>query len=467
VEIQPIKRVIKITIFDVSASSGEEMRAICSQNHLDRRGLGLVAKRMMTKLILGFAVGGVAGSVALAVDWAQYRGPNHDGSSPEKILDQWPSSGLHPVWTAPLTAGFSSMSLGGGKAFTLVQRQVDGVAQEVCVALDASSGKELWAAPLGVAKYDKGGDTGTSDNNGGDGPRSTPSVDDGRVYALSARLVLSCLGARSGKVLWQKDLIKEYAGRNIGWQNAASPLIDGNLVFVGGGGPGQSMLAFNKTNGNLVWKAHDEKITHASPVAATILGVRQIIFFMQSGLVSVKPEDGAVLWRYPFRYSVSTAASPVVSGDIVYCSAGYGVGASACRVTKTDEGFKATQLWFKPAKELNNHWSTPVCRDGYIYGLFGFKEFGKCPLKCVELATGKEMWSKDGFGPGNCLWVDGKLVVLSDAGDVVLVKASPDGYTELGRTHAVAGKCWSSPALANGRLYVRSTKEGACLELAR
>jgi outer membrane protein assembly factor BamB len=191
-----------------------------------------------------------------------------------------------------------------------------------------------------------------------------------------------------------------------------------------------------------------------------------VIFFTQNGLVGVETKTGKLLWRYPFRYSTSTAMTPVASGDMIYCSAGYGVGASACKITKTGNAFAATQLWFEPASVLNSHWSTPVSRDGYIYGLFGTKQFGRAPLECVELATGKIMWSHPDFGPGGCALVDGHVLVLSDAGDLVMVKADPKTYVETARSHAVDGKCWSSPAVSNGRIYARSTREGACLDVS-
>ncbi len=411
-----------------------------------------------------------AGAIAHAADWPQYRGPNLDGSTSEKISLKWPAGGPKALWKTPTPDGFSSFSVSGGQAFTLVMREVEGGPQEVCVALDANTGKELWMAPLGPLKLGDGGQAGTKDNGGGDGPRSTPTVSDGKVYVMSAKLILSCFDAKTGKVAWQKDLLKDFAGRNISWQNAASPLIEGNLVYVAGGGAGQSILAFNKQTGAVVWKAHDEKITHSTPVAATIHGVRQVVFFCQSGLVSVDAKDGKLLWKRPFKFAVSTAMTPIVAGDLVFCSAGYGVGGGAARISKDATGFKAEEIWFVPGHAgpdaVANHWSSPVYKDGHLYGMFQFKEYGSGPMKCVELATGKVKWSKPGFGPGNVILVGNNVLGLSDAGELVAVEATPTGYKEVSRAKTVEGKCWSTPVVSNGRVYVRSTKEAACLDVS-
>jgi outer membrane protein assembly factor BamB len=401
------------------------------------------------------------------VDWSQYRGPNHDGTSPEAILTSWPAAGLTQIWKHPLTDGFSAITVGGGKAFTLVKREIDGADQEVCVALDANTGNEIWAVPLGIAKYDGGGDSGTANNKGGDGPRSTPAYDSGKVYTYSSRMILKCMDASNGRQIWACDLIHEHDGHNIQWENASSPVVDYNLVFVAGGGPGQALLAFDKTDGHVVWKSQNDKMTQSTPVVADILGQRQVIFFTQNGLVSLLPTSGDVLWRYPFKFSVSAAMTPVVSGDIVYCSSAYGVGTGACKISKTDSGFQAAQLWFQPANVLQNHWSTPVVSHGYMYGISGQKQYGDAPLVCVEAATGKLMWSQKGFGPGGCTLVDGCVLVLSDAGDLILVKATPEGYQEAGRSHVLAGKCWNSAAVSGGRIYARSTKEGVSVDVSR
>ena len=156
-----------------------------------------------------------------------------------------------------------------------------------------------------------------------------------------------------------------------------------------------------------------------------------------------------------------------MSDDIVYCSAAYGVGASACKISKTDSGFQASQLWFQPANVLQSHWNTPVVSHGYLYGISGQAKFGKAPLVCVEIATGNIIWSQPGFGPGGCTLVDDYVLVLSDAGDLVLAKATPKGYQEAARTHVLAGKCWNSAGVSSGRIYARSTKEGVSLNVSR
>jgi len=398
-----------------------------------------------------------AGLAAWGGEWPQYRGPTGDGVSTDRILKQWPVGGPRSVWKKAVTDGFSSFAVSEGKAYTLVKRTISGQAQEVCLALNADTGTELWATPVGQAKYDYGA-------RDGDGPRSTPSIKGDRAYVLSAYLVLYCLNTADGQVIWSKDLVALYGGSVISWQNAASPLILDDLILVNCNGGSQRLAALRASDGSLVWRGQSDRMTHSTPVAATILGVPQVVFFTQSGLVSVVSTSGQVLWRYAFPYSTSTAASPVVAGDIVYCSASYGSGAGAVRITKSGSTWKATEIWRKPG-DLENHWSTPVHYNGYLYGLFGAASSTN-PLKCVDAATGEEQWSVSGFGPGGVLVVDGKILVLSQSGQLVLVEPDPSGYRELARYQALAGKCWNVPAVSNGRIYARSTKEAVCLDVA-
>jgi outer membrane protein assembly factor BamB len=408
-------------------------------------------------------------ATATAADWPSYRGPNSNGISEESgLATKWPASGPKVVWKTATPSGFSSFTIANGKAYTIVTRDVQGAPQETVVALDANTGKELWSYPIGIAKYDGGGNAGTKENGGGDGPRSTPTIDGGKVYAISADLAVVCLDAAKGTRLWARNLMKEHAGVNIRWKNAASPLIDGDLLFMAGGGPGQALLALNKNTGATVWKTQDDKMTHSTPVIGSVLGTKQVIFFTQEGLVAVAPANGAVLWRYSFPFNISTAISPVICGnDIVYCSAGYGVGAGAVKITKSGNTFTAKEIYRVTGdKALANHWSTPVYKDGFLYGMFQFKEYGTGPVKCVEAATGKIMWEQPGFGPGNVTVADGKIVALSDAGELVVIAANPKAYTELSRAKILAGKCWSTPVFSGGRVYARSTKEGVCLDVS-
>jgi len=238
--------------------------------------------------------------------------PQVDGVSRESIQCVFPGRRSQMPLARANACWLQARSLvEGGKAFTLVTRTLDGAASEVCLALDANSGKELWVALVGPAKYQGGGDSGAEGNSGGDGPRSTPAASGNRVYTYSPDMVLQCLDANSGKPVWAKDILKEFGGKNIGWKSAMSPVLDGGLVFIAGGGQGQSMMAFNQETGAVVWKTGDDAMTHATPVLATLLGTKQVIFMMQSGMVALEAATGRPLWRFAFPYRTSTACSPV------------------------------------------------------------------------------------------------------------------------------------------------------------
>ena len=415
----------------------------------------------MTGWCLGWAL------ACHGADWPGYRGPQGNGHSPEQISKSWPPGGPRVVWRVPSRGGFSSLVVADGVAAGMELRDFGGADQEAVVVRDAATGKELWARGLGTVKTGDGGQAGASGNDGGDGPRSTPAISGGRVYTFSAKLVLHCHDARTGAEVWKHDLVKEYSGRNISWQNAQSPVVEGGLVLVAGGGAGQSLLAFDKATGAVRWKAFDETITHATPVVSEILGRRQAIFFLKSGLLAVDPGTGKELWRYAFPFAISTAASPVVAGDIVYCSAGYGVGAGAARIVREGDGFVAKEVYRKAGnKPLANHWSTPVLHEGHLYGMFQFKEYGSGPVKCVDVATGAVKWEKPGFGPGHVIAIDRHVLALSDSGELVLIRATPSGYEEVVRADVLPGKCWTTPVISGGHVFARSTQEAVCLDVS-
>jgi outer membrane protein assembly factor BamB len=404
----------------------------------------------------------VLSASATAADWPQYRGPNGDGSTPDRVATNW---GAAPkvLWKTPAGVGFSSFAVAGNRCFTV--EGLDG--KEVLIARDVATGKKLWSAEIGASDYGhQGGNDGVGSNKGGDGPRSTPTIAGNVIVTTNADLVVHGHDAQTGRSLWKRDLVAGHDAKNIMWKNAASPLLEGGLIYVAGGGAGQAFLALNPQTGAVVAKAGEDTITHATPVAATIHGQRQIIFFMKSGLVSVEPKTLKTLWQASFPFNVSTAASPVVAGDLVYCSAGYGVGAAAFKVSKAGAEWKAEQVMRVPGdQKIANHWSTPVLHEGHLYGMFQFKKYGSGPVKAVALPDGDIKWEKDGFGPGHVVLTGGNVLALSDAGELVLFAAQPGAYKELARAKVLEGKCWTTPVVSNGLVFVRSTKEAAVLDL--
>ena len=402
---------------------------------------------------------------AVATDWPQYRGPNGDGTTPDKIASNW-GAGPKVLWKVSGGTGFSSFAVSGGKCFTIEGRDKGGL-REILVARDVATGRELWTTDLGGADYGhKGGNEGAANNRDGDGPRSTPTIAGKLVITTNADLVVQAHDAMTGKLVWKRDLIAEHSGKNIMWKNAASPLLEGGMIYVAGGGPGQAFLALNAQTGAVAAKTGDDTLTHATPIAATIHGQRQVIFFMKSGLTAFEPASLKQLWHADFPFNVSTAASPVVAGDLVYCSAGYGVGAAAFKITKAGTAWTVEQVMRVPGdKQIANHWSTPVLHEGHLYGMFQFKKYGSGPVKAVALPDGEVKWEKDGFGPGHAVLTNGNLLALSDAGELVLMAAQPAAYKELARAKVLEGKCWTTPTISNGLVFVRSTKEAACVDL--
>ena len=422
---------------------------------------------MKTRFLIAFLAGSLGGAALHALDWNQYRGLQSDNKTTETLAStDFLGKSKSLKWKAPTPLGFSSFAVVGSKAYTMVaEEDEDGLMREVCIALDLQTGKRAWSAWLTVMDYKSGGgNAGTSDNKGGDGPRSTPSVFGDKVWVYDSDMNLHCLSAKDGKSLWKVRVLKDHGGANIKWKNASAPLVVDDLVIVYGGGQGQSFLAFDRESGKLAWKSGSETATHATPITATIHGVRQVIFFCASGLVSVDPKSGSELWRQKFPFKVSTAASPVVAGDLVYCSAGYGVGAGLYRIVKKGNRMSSEEVWRK-ANDMFNHWSTPIYHEGHLYGMFGFKKYGQGPLQCIELESGEIKWSQDGYGPGNVILSGDKLIALSDIGELAVVAATPSKYTELSRSKVITGKCWSTPVFSNGLVLARSTKEAICLQV--
>jgi outer membrane protein assembly factor BamB len=434
-------------------------------------------------------------SVVGAADWPNYRGPTRDGVSTDRIVTNWSGSVTNPVWLVPVSNSLCSFSVSGGFAYSQANRFLDGTNREVCVGLSITNGAEVWSRDLDLAYYPT--DTGVGNN----GPRTTPVVIGDSVYVLTSYLKLYRLAATNGATIWQKDLLALYGGVLEDNQNSASPVIEDGLIFVNTcagttelGGVGVSnMMAFSTTNGALVWRYRNENMTQSTPVLATIQDVRQVIFATRTGVVSLNPTNGAFLWKfnYPFTFLsyADVMTSPVVYSNIVFIMGPriYSMGSAAYRVNLTNGTWYATnQLWAKtgnstPANDtVATWWTTPVVLDGFLYGQIGSTPSNQadsensvvCPLKCVDIQTGTIKWSTNNFGRGGILVVNKQLVVITEKGDLVLVRPNTNAYTELGRFQAIpdysqpTNKCWNTPAVADGKIYVRSTYFGAMYDLS-
>jgi outer membrane protein assembly factor BamB len=380
--------------------------------------------------------------------WTGFRGPARDGRYQERpILTSWPAEGLTPIWRQPIGGGYASFAIARGRAFTIEQRR----AQEVVAAYDVDTGRELWTDAW---------DGEFREWMGGDGPRATPTWFDGRVYALGALGELRSLDEADGRVLWRQNILDDNAAHNLPWGMAASPLVFDDLVVVVPGGPAQrAVVAYDRLTGGRRWAALSDKAAYSSPVLVTLAGRRQILVVLATRIVGLVPESGELLWTYPWPTMQDINASqPVVIGDSgVLLSSGYGHGAALIEVTQQNGNFGARLVW--ESTRLKNRFSSSVVHDGFIYGL------DETILTCLDARTGEVKWKAGRYGHGQFVLASGHLVMLSEDGDLVLVRATPERHDEVARMHVLDGKTWNHPALDGGRLLVRNLAEMAAFDL--
>jgi outer membrane protein assembly factor BamB len=388
-----------------------------------------------------------------SVDWPQWRGPHRDGVSAETFwLKKWPADLLtqRKAWDKPLGPGFAALAVAGGRAFTMFQ---DGD-KEAVICLDAATGTELWRFRY-PARFVSGQ---------GSGPRSTPTVDGACLYTVGATGLMHCLKTHprdpAGEVVWKKDLLKDFGAENLPWGVSFSPLVDDKRAYVNPGGPdGRSIAALDKLTGQVLWQALDDGAAYSSPVAATLAGRPQVVFFTAAGAVGVSPATGTVYWRFPWKTSYDiNAATPIVAGDYVFISSGYGRGCALLKIeAKADDACKASLVYRN--RNMRCQFSSPVRLRDYIYG------FDEGLLKCLDLRTGEVRWEQKGLDKGSLLIADNHLIALGEYGTLVLAEATPEEFREKGSVTWTAQRCWTVPVLADGRLYLRNEERVVCLDL--
>ena len=394
-------------------------------------------------LVLGYAGLAVTltGQTPASTDWPQWRGPDRNGISRERgLLKQWPAGGPAKLWsTGKLGGGYGSVAVAGERIF--LQGMVG--RDSVISSLNRADGKLLWTKVLSSA----------GDNDRGPGPRATPTVDGDRVYVLTEQGDLSCLRATDGSPVWQRNILRDFGGRNISWLISESPLVDGPNVIVTPGGKGASLVSLDKMTGKTVWttKELSDEAGYASPVVADIQGVRTVMTITGEAGVGVRVSDGKLMWRYS-RVANNTAnvSTPVFFDNKVFYSSAYDTGAALLGLAAQGGQVSAKEIYF--TREMQNHHGGVVLVDGYLYG------FHNAILACLEFATGKTMWRNRSVGKGSITYADGNLYLVGEDNAVGLAEATPAGYQERGRFRLEdeGWPTWAHPVVSGGRLYIRN-----------
>jgi outer membrane protein assembly factor BamB len=401
-----------------------------------------------------------------ADDWPQWRGPARTGHVQPGVrvpTDLPPEPKI--IWRIPVGDGFASPVVAAGKLFYFDNQS----GKETLHALKVEDAKELWRTDV---------DDTFQDEQGPPGPRCTPVVDGDRIYVQSGKGELACLSIANGRKIWHVNFTNDFGAAFLGEDSkvpgaaehgyTAAPLVAGeNLIACVGGTNGAGIVCFAKHTGKIAWKSQDDFAAYAAPMLATLGGINQAVCFTVEGLLGLNLKTGELLWRVPLRTNYGrNCTTPVIGADWVVAGS-YRAGLIGVKVTAAN-GLKAEQRWVNQKAAMN--FSSPVAIGKHIYGLGPAKN-----LICVELETGKILWSKEGYFTSSAdvayaslIVFENSILVSTDDGKLLLMAADPAGFKELGQAQ-VCGKNWCSPAYANGRLYIRDgLRNGgnlSCLEL--
>jgi outer membrane protein assembly factor BamB len=402
-------------------------------------GLALLSATMLSAADLPGA--------ATTFDWPCFHGPEHNNISRETHwLGTWTAEGPRRIWKAPVGAGFSSVSVAGGRLYTM------GVVagRETVWCLDASTGVEIWKQSYPYVfkpQYYEGGSS------------STPTVDVDRVYSLGQAGEMNCFEATTGKVLWSLSLARDLGLEVATWGFASSPCVAGNLLLLNAGTHG---TALDKTSGRRVWSNGNGPAGYSSAVPFAMDGRKAAAFLTAREVIAIEVTTGQLLWKHPWKteYDVN-AADPVIEGGRVFISSAYKGG---CALVQFSPG-PPRELWRH--REMQTHFNSAVLLAGHLYGVDGEAD-KPAFFKCLDWKTGEVKWSYKGLGLGAVMAAEGKLIILGEKGELVIAEASPSAFKPIARAQVLGGKCWTSPVLSHGRIYCRNSRgDLVCLETGR
>ncbi len=386
-------------------------------------------------------------------EWSRWRGPNLDGISQESgLLKSWPSEGPPLAWRATgFGGGFASIAIANDHIYTMGNLK----GQSALICANKSDGSILWSTPFG-----------------GKNPNCTPTVDQDRVYGMSYDGEIAGLRASNGEKLWQRSFQQDFGGKVPQWGFSESPLIDGDLLICTPGGPEAFVVALNKLTGETVWKAtlpQGAKLRghggagYASPVISTIGGLKQYVTLTGNGVVGIDAESGKLLWGYDkIANGTANIPTPIIQDDLVLCSSGYGDGGTALlKLTRKGKGIEAKEVYYYPAKELQNHHGGMILLNNFVF--MGHGHNNGFPV-CFNLKTGKTNWGPErgpGSGSAAVAYADGHLYFRYQDAKMALFEANPRELKLKGTFKIAAknGESWPHPVIAGGLLYLRDQHE--------
>lgn len=406
------------------------------------------------KVIASAVLTTVVASGAAMADWPQWRGPDRTDISKEKgLLAKWPASGPKVEWMYKDGGmGYAGFAVVGDSLYTMGARGDT----EMLIALSVKDGSQKWAVPIGALLT----------NGWGDGPRGTPTVDGDHIYTLSGQGNLVCAKAADGTVVWKASM-RDLGGKTPQWGYTESPLVDGNKVVATPGGSKGAIVAFDKASGKVLWQSKDftEGAQYSSIIAVDHNGKRQYVQLTMNKVVGLDAETGATLWVTDFPGKIAVIPTPIFKDGHVYVAAGYGVG---CKMVKIGEGNAVSEVYRNDVM-VNHHGGVVLVGDH----LYGYSDKGG--WTCQDFKTGQQVWAeRKALGKGAITYADGKLYLISESdGQVVMIDASPKGWTEHGRftltpqtkNRNPKGRIWTHPVIANGKMYLRDQELIFCFDV--
>jgi outer membrane protein assembly factor BamB len=397
-------------------------------------------------------------------EWPQFGGPHRDFTSDSTgLASAWPSSGPKKLWARPLGEGYSGIAVANGALFTMYRKGDE----EVATALDASTGKTLW-------EYGYKASLGKLAMENGQGPHTTPLIVNDRVYTVGINAILNCLDKKSGKLVWSRDLYKDFPGStHMDRGYSTSPILYKNTIILTVGGQGHAVVALNPVDGSTVWAKNDLGNSPSSPVLIRVQGQDQLVAFLDDGghdlahglVTGLDPDTGQLLWTHPHKTSWDLNIAMPVWGDdnILVISSAYGTGARGLRLTQSGGKTNVHELWRNPRMRI--HHGTMVRVGDYVYGSSG--DFGPAPLTAINVKTGEIKWQDREFPKASFVYADGKFFLVDEDGGVSLAQLSPEGAKVLSKATLLSHNAWTAPSLAGTTLYVRDRKSIMALDVGK